>query len=180
MRTICVLVFSLALVGCRHAPVLADTGRSSFVMIEPPPAPPPKTSSSEVKGPISSTSYSDARPIHPLLLPVYPPKALAAKAGAATVAVKVTVDANGRVTDIRPSLLSLSTPGPFADDFRAAVETALRQWRFLPAEVREVEFLEEGGTSYSRLKRSEATEAEFDLSFTFTAAGRVEQVLPKE
>ena len=53
--------------------------------------------------------------------------------------VNLTVDACGRVTDIRPSIVTFSSPGSFAKDFRAAVETALQQWRFVPAEIQDIE-----------------------------------------
>ena len=51
----------------------------------------------------------------------------------------MTVDASGHVAEVRPSILTFSTPGPFAEEFRSAVEAALRQWRFVPAEVQETE-----------------------------------------
>src|SRR5688572_22259819 len=90
--------------GCRHAPP-PDIGRSSFVMVEPPRPPPPEPSSKETVEPVSRASYRDAQAIHPLVMPVYPPKTLKAKAGAATVGVRVTVDPSGAVVDIRPSML---------------------------------------------------------------------------
>ena len=117
--------------------------------------------------------YREAVPIEPLAQPVYPPHALAAKAGRMTVGVKITVDENGRVTDVVPSLLTLTTPGRFGDDFMAAIATAVRQWRFRPAQVEHVELVQNGSTAYSRVLHSEATDTHFDLAFTFTATGEV-------
>jgi len=111
-------------------------------------------------------------------MPVYPRRALAAKAGWATVGVKITVDSTGRVTDIRPSILTLSTPGPFAADFREAVELALRQWKFYPAENRKVKYVEADGTLFGLVTHADKVETEFDLSFTFTATGRVDLLTP--
>ncbi|WP_157772453.1 energy transducer TonB [Lacunisphaera limnophila] len=108
-------------------------------------------------------------------MPVYPARALAAKAGAAQVGVRVTVDAQGNVTAVRPSMLAISiTPPAFADDFREAVEGAVRQWKFRPARVEDIEIVTGGGVAYSRVLHTETVEAEFDLAFTFTTAGKVE------
>lgn len=160
--------------GCQHVPKATDTGRSSFVVVEPR-RPPPAVASKEAAEVVSSEQYREAEAIHPLVMPVYPPKALAARAGAATIGVHVTVDASGAVVDIRPSLLAVSvTPPKFADDFRKAVEVAVRQWRFKPARVLHLETATEGGFTYQRVTRTETTEAEFDLAFTFTPTGKVE------
>ena len=164
----------LGLTACRHAPAPVATGGSAVTFIEPPAAPPPKSGASEIKEAVSHTLYIEARPIKPLALPIYPAKALAAKAGQATVGVSVTVDTSGRVTDIRSSILTFSTPGPFAGDFRAAVETALRQWRFAPAESQETEPILGLDQPATRVSRSEKVETTFELSFTFTATGGVQ------
>ena len=144
-------------------------------MVRPPPAPPPKSSPSEAKEPTGISEYFEAQPINPLLMPVYPPQALAAKAGWATVGVKITVDVTGRVADIQPSMVAFSSPGPFAEAFLKAVEVALRQWSFIPAETRKREYVENKDISYFRVTQREATETEFDSMFTFTAAGGVQQ-----
>ena len=163
----------LGLTACRHAPTPVTTGGSAVTFIEPP-APPAKAGSGEIKEPVSRTLYVEARPIKPLILPIYPAKALAAKAGQATVGVNVTVDTSGLVSDIRSSILTFSTPGPFAGDFRAAVETALHQWRFAPAESQEIEPILGLDQPASRVTRSEKVETTLELSFTFTATGGVQ------
>jgi len=164
----------LSLTACRHVPLPVATGGSAVTFIEPPAAPPPKVGSGEIKELVSRALYIEARPIKPLALPVYPPRALAAKARQATVGVSVTVDTSGRVTDIRSSILTFSTPGPFAGDFRAAVETALHQWRFAPAESQEIEPILGLDQPASRVTRSEKVETTLELSFTFTATGGVQ------
>lgn len=161
--------------GCRHAPKIQAYGSSSFRVMEPRRPPPPEPSLKDVIEPTSRANYRDAEAIHPLVMPVYPPKALAAKAGAATVGVRVTVDPGGTVVDIRPSMLAVSvTPAKFADDFREAVEMAVRQWKFEPAKVLHLETATEGEFTYQRVTRTETIEAEFDLAFTFTTTGKVE------
>ncbi len=166
----------LGFAGCRHAPpVLEDklAGRSSFAFVDPPPGPPPKSDEKSV-APVEHANYFEARLNEPVPLPVYPARALKAKARLSTVGVHITVDTTGRVSDIRSSMLVFNTPGPFADDFRDAVEAAVRQWRFAPARTEHFEIVHEGSATYSRRASVENVETEFDLSFTFTADGRVE------
>ncbi len=162
--------------GCRHAPGVPDTGRSSVAFIEQPPdrTPPPK-SEAKTAGPTSWDQYREASVQEKtIVLPVYPARALAAKAGAAQVGVRVTVDAEGRVSDVRPSVLAITiTPPGFREDFERAGEVAVRQWRFHPAKVEYIEVVTTKGFTYSRVTRTEKLEAEFDLLFTFTAAGKV-------
>lgn len=115
-----------------------------------------------------------AEPILPLATPVYPKAALAGHAGSALVGVRITVDFTGKVSEIAPSLLAFSTPGPFAEEFRAAAETAVAQWRFLPAEIRH---LQPGKgpqeNEYWTITQIDKTEMTFDVSFTFNATGEV-------
>lgn len=125
--------------------------------------------------PVNRANYRDAQAIHPLVMPVYPVKALAARAGAAQVGVRVTVGVDGRVGNIRPSMLAVTiTPPEFADKFREAVEAAVQQWKFKPARVHYLERVTEGEFTYERVTRTEVIEAEFDLAFTFTPSGKVE------
>ena len=108
-------------------------------------------------------------------MPVYPKPALAAKAGRNVVGVHVTVDPTGRVSEVRLSMLVFSTPGPFASDFRDAVEAAVRQWQFTPARAEYFEIVHEGEATYNRVTGSENVETEFDLAFTFQPDGTVRQ-----
>ena len=163
----------LALAGCRQLP--AGTGRSSFEVVKPPPVQVSGTTDMEAVASNSLIDFREAEPIRPLVMPVYPAAALKAKAGRAQVGVRVTVETSGRVGDISASMLAVSTPGPFAPAFRDAVETAVRQWRFRPAQIIQQEVAPlPGGGSYKRVTQREATEAQFDLVFTFTETGKVE------
>ncbi len=114
-----------------------------------------------------------------LAVPEYPRTALAARAGWATVGLKITVGVDGKVSAIEPSMLTFSTPGPFAEDFRQAVERALAQWEFRPAEMR---YVEQGnlpdGSLYARVVRSEKVEQTFDVAFAFTPEGKVRPAWP--
>jgi hypothetical protein len=168
------LALLLAMSGCRHVP--ADTGVSSFEVVKPPP--PRVTVETPDQKPVAASNmidFREAEPIRPLVMPVYPAAALKAKAGRAQVGVRVNVEASGRVGDIAASMLAASTPGPFAPAFRDAVEAAVRQWRFRPAQIIEQEEAPlPGGGSYKRVTHRESTEAQFDLVFTFTETGKVE------
>lgn len=157
--------------GCRHPPGPAAAGTSAFRFVDPPPAPPSTGKSHVAPEPMQRRQYHEARPIEPLVLPVYPARALAAKVGATTVGVHVSVDEQGAITDIRSSIWVVSLPGPFSEDFRAAVDTALRQWRFQPAEAIELEHVEQDGFTYARVLKREKVPTEFDLAFDFAPEG---------
>ncbi len=175
-RVMLVVLAAFLPVACRHVPP-PEPGMSSFRIVEPPPdRTPPAKSSGEAVEPTGLSQYREASVQEKsIVLPVYPARALAAKAGAAQVGVRIVVDAAGRVTEVRPSMLAVTiTPPGFSDEFRAAVEVAVRQWRFHPARVQHVEIVTEKGFTYSRVTRTEDAEAEFDLSFTFTPSGKVE------
>ncbi|WP_091060037.1 hypothetical protein [Opitutus sp. GAS368] len=170
-------VVLLSAAGCRHVPP-PDTGASSFVVVEAQRVASDKVIVGDVGEPSAAKYSEDFRQAVPLkatvVLPVYPAKALKAKAGRATVGVQVTVDTAGRVTDIGPSLLTYNTPGPYAEDFHEAVRVAVRQWRFAPAEILQMETARSGDFTYQRIARSTKTETKLDLAFTFTASGGVE------
>jgi hypothetical protein len=167
-----VLLFvALLATGCHHVP--ADTGGSSFVVLDPPPPPASKVEAKDARINPGTDYFRDALPILPLVQPIYPPRALAAKAGRVTVGVRVTVDVNGHISDIEPSMRAFSTPGPYAEDFLAAVRAALDKWRFEPAAIDHIEHVTTPEASYNRVVRTEPAETYFDLIFNFTATGSV-------
>jgi hypothetical protein len=168
------ILLVLAAGGCRHAPPGSpETGRSSMVFIDPPMSPPPPASEGEIQQPTRRSQWREATLNQPCAMPVYPTKALQAKAGHNIVGVRIIVDPTGRVSEIRMSLLALSTPGPFAEEFRSAVEAAVRQWQFTPARAEYFEIVHEGDSTYNRVTGSENVETEFDLAFSFSTDGRV-------
>src|SRR6185369_10500300 len=115
------------LTGCRHTAVSSPPieGTSTHKFLEPPPPPEKKVEGTPVAK-LPTEQVINPSPILPLAEPIYPAAALAAHA---------TIDPAGRVSDVRESLLSLSMPSAFAAEFRAAVDAAVRQWRFRPGEV---------------------------------------------
>jgi outer membrane biosynthesis protein TonB len=170
------LVLSLILaVGCQHAAPPPAEGASSFRIVklpEPPPAEKPKGEVTLAE-PSEGEVLVDAEPIGPLAEPVYPAEALAGHAGMTTIGVHLTVSSAGHVSDVTRSVIGITTPSPFEPQFRAAVEKAVRQWRFNPAEIRTVKRETRGTQTYWSVLRTEKTETALDVSFTFTATGGV-------
>jgi hypothetical protein len=166
--------------GCKHAsPGAEGEGKSSYAFIYKPAPPGPTVGTPSLGAPQARDVVVQAEPILPLAKPVYPKAALTARDGASLVGVRISVDSDGRVSDVRPSLVCLSTPGPFAGEFQAAVEAALALWRFEPGEVQHLEPANApDGSQYMRVKDREKVEWTFDVSFTFTAAGDVLSGLP--
>ncbi len=178
-KSICLLALVAIVAGCRQVPKPESVGSSSFVFVTQPLPPPPKSEGEAVQ-PEERAQYREAQLREPAVTPTYPDRALKGGAGRAFVGVHVTVDVDGRVADVRPSMFVFSTPGPFAEDFREAVEAAVRQWRFIPARAEYYEIVTEQGVTFNRVTRSETLESEFDLSFVFTAAGTVEAAVGAE
>lgn len=63
-------------------------------------------------------------------LPEYPPAALAGGGPSAVVAVRLMIDKGGAVYEVRDSPRLAPYVGPFAAEFRAAVEAVVRRWAF--------------------------------------------------
>lgn len=169
---------SLALVACRHAPSPPSlaSGQSAFTFIE---APSPTESARQGEMTTGPRQPVDvlvaAEPILPLATPEYPAAALGRQRVPALIGVRITVDERGWVTDVAPSQKALTMPGPFVAEFQAAVQTAVAQWHFRPAEKRHL-VPGRGGPmkeDYWVVTRAEKTEAVFDVAFTFTASGDV-------
>ena len=162
----------LFMAACRTAPVLPPQGQSSFSVVVPP-TPPMVVGENAAEEPPDRRRFIDAVPIPPLTLPVYPAAALAARAGWVVVGVRITIDEHGRVSEIRQSPVSMTTPTAYADSFWAAVEAALHRWRFYPATYREEHRRTVNGDTVWDLTGVEQTPSTSDLSFTFTATGEV-------
>lgn len=106
-----------------------------------------------------------------LALPAYPAQALSGGAGPSTVAVRILVDTEGRVAEVANSPRLPSTPGPFAPDFRRAVEDVLAEWRFWPACWRRYEPGEDldgdGVADYRRVVEERVVTFYLDVRFDF-------------
>jgi hypothetical protein len=116
-----------------------------------------------------------AEPIGPLASPVYPSAALGKTRYPTLVGVQIFVDESGRVTRIGPSLRAISTPVAAAGDFLTAVEAAVMQWRFVPAERRRMKRVRGslGAEDFWLVTQSQKTEYALDVTFTFSTKGDV-------
>jgi hypothetical protein len=163
------------LAGCGHAPAANAGGQSSIQFMA---APPPASAQTHEDASRLTAHPGDeiigAQPIGVLAKPVYPAVARHATSVPITVGMSFTVDREGRVTNIGPSLVCPSTPSPEAAAFRSAVENAMAQWHFRPGEIRHLETVKAPGGDYLRLRGTELVEWGFDVSFTFTASGQVQ------
>lgn len=162
--------------GCQHrraAVAAPPTGRIGFEFLEPRAMTTREaTVSLQVGTPMPMVS--PARPIEPLPKPEYPPKALAAHAGFATVGVRLTIDTTGRVSSVDSSLRFFSSPNPWSEEFRAAVDAAVSRWRFRPAQRVMVERVKDAdGADDLAVRDSEPAEWVCDVAFTFTETGQV-------
>ena len=126
------------------------------------------------------------RPEQTLALPSYPERPLAAKAPSYTVVVRIVIDTEGRVSSFADSQLAPSTAGVFAADFREAVETAVRRWRFLPGHIDQLEngddVDDDGKADYVRIVQRDLVPVFYDVRFDFEIVdgrGRVNSTAPK-
>jgi len=111
------------------------------------------------------------RPIAELATPAYLLRALSAKYGKASVIVRVVIGTEGLVTEINNPPNNAPAVGPYADDFRSAVEEAVHRWRFQPAEYRQFEdgkdLNGDGKPDYQRLVWSQVVPVYLDVRFDF-------------
>lgn len=70
--------------------------------------------------------------------PVYPADALEAGCGEGVVGLRIVVDPEGSVAEVRDSPVVEGTRGSCARRFREESESAVREWRFVPAQWRKL------------------------------------------
>ena len=146
------------------------SGSASVVLVDRANPEGPK-SLSKIKITRSMTGFVKPQLIEPLLLPVYPPKALAAHGGTTRIAVTIEIGRDGHVTSVGPSMYEFSTPTKFEAEFSQAIEAAVLQWEFEPGWTVP---MEPGPDGSPVLGEPVASESSLDAVFTFTGAGTVE------
>ena len=169
------IVLTLILAGCvRHPPVRPVTtpaeasasqaeGKAAYkFLVDPSAAASVQAQAQELVSP---------HPTSVLPLPSYPEAALAARAGAAHVVVRILIDTNGRIESVTDSPVASSSSGPFAGEFKDAVLRALRHWRFTPGHFDSFEDGPDGDRDgkpdYRRLVRYEMVPVRYDVRFDF-------------
>lgn len=116
-------------------------------------------------------------PQRALTPPEYPAGPLLANAPHYSVAIRIVIDTDGHVTSVVDSPLQASTAGPFASDFRAAVESAVHRWRFQPGHIDQLEEGDDvdgdGKPDYVRVVKRDPVSVFYDVRFDFEiVAGR--------
>lgn len=160
--------------GCATKPVRGSArveGRAGFEFERPPAEAAAKDAKVAVQEALGKDEWVPPRALGKLAEPVYPAAALAAGAGPVTMGMRVVVDAEGRVADVGPSVRAWSMPTPWAAEFRAAIEAAVAQWRFRPAEVRHFTTVTNAEGSYRSMTGSEKTEWALHVTFSFKVNG---------
>ena len=138
-------------------------GQSSFEFLVDPPARDAERSRYE--------QFMPPRPIGELASPEYPERALAAGYGPVSLAVRVNIGIEGQVTAISDIPGKPQATGPYASDFRQAIESAVQTWRFNPAELNRFEdgndIDGDGKPDYQRLVSTDKMPVYFDVRFDF-------------
>lgn len=107
------------------SPPVAREGEVAVEFLADPDSPKPKLDESQEFTPASPRSTP---------LPEYPATALAGGGPSAVVAVRLMLE-GGAVRDVKDSPKLAPYTGPFASEFRAAVESAVRGWWFTSARI---------------------------------------------
>jgi hypothetical protein len=104
-------------------------------------------------------------------LPAYPERALLERAGAHREVVRIVIDTTGSVSEVLDSPVEASEGGPYAVDFRQAVEAAVRSWRFQPGHLRNVvpgnDLDGDGVADYKVTTSIRRVAVYYDVRFTF-------------
>jgi hypothetical protein len=116
-------------------------------------------------------SFEQPHPYGELKPPSYPERPLAARFGAAATVVRIVIDERGDVAQVLDCPFMVSSPGPFAVDFRSAVEQAVRAWHFSPGAIqhkRDGPDLDGDGTpDYRVVESSRIVPVYYDVRFEF-------------
>jgi hypothetical protein len=138
-------------------------GKSSYTFVADPSVSPPKVSDHQ------ELIAPDA--LGKLVDPIYPESALAARAAPASVTLRIVIGEDGFVSDIKDSPLGASTDSPFAAEFRAASEVAVKRWRFTPGTIAQYEdgadVDNDGQPDSQSLLRSDPIRVFYDVRFDF-------------
>src|SRR5262245_57830859 len=104
-------------------------------------------------------------------MPRYPPAALASQISGVEITVRALFGKDGKVGEIVQSPLAPEYTGPFAPEFRDAIEQAVRTWTFVPPELLTdgdlIGYEDDGKTEIRKIVAREYVSIRVDLAFTF-------------
>jgi hypothetical protein len=113
-------------------------------------------------------------------LPLYPEEALAAHCGDGIVALRIVIGTEGDVIDVSDSPLLDSTGGGCGADFHASAASAVRAWRFWPAEKRRLapgeDYDKDGSPDYEKVLETTPLPVYLDIRFDFEVVEGVGRV----
>jgi hypothetical protein len=162
---------AVALAGCAAKKPVAP-------ITPPPPSPEGKSSYSFIFDPANpalglpeDVQFDRPKPVDTATLPVYPERALAAHDAPHRESVRIVIDTHGNVDHVLDSPMERSDGGPFAADYRRAVDDALRTWRYLPGALQHVapghDLDGDGKPDYKVMTSSDPVAVYYDIRFTF-------------
>lgn len=162
----------VTLCGCQHSPVVSEwQGGSSFHVVQPAPAAGATNAAVQDEATAivveSVPAYLDPTAV---VRPEYPAGALAAHAGARSVAVTVWFDPEGKAVEVARSLNAFPITDEFSSEFFSAVEAAVMRWRISPP--RNIFYQRESSGERTYL-RNEPLPTSIELVFRFEASGHV-------
>lgn len=170
LRTAFVCALLASAIGCaKHAgsippaPQPSDKGAVGYEFI-----------ANAAPGSLTNTEHQEfitPTPLRKLLPPEYPERPLLEKAPHYEVTIRIVIDTEGRVSMVSDSPLGISTAGPYAQDFRRAVEATVRRWRFLPGRIDQLEdgddVDDDGKPDSVHVARSDFVPVFYDVRFDF-------------
>jgi hypothetical protein len=160
--TACALAL-LPLAACRHAPDRPPETRDGAVQVRQLPA-----QADDRYERTEDVAYETPAALADNPMPEYPPALLAERLPERSTRVRLIVDAEGRVAEIRPLDATADTA---ADSFAASVRAACAQWRFSPLVERTrvpVETTDADGTVWTEYReRRRGLPFHLDYAFRF-------------
>lgn len=92
--------------------------------------------------------------------------------GSARFIVRVHLDATGQVIDIDENPREIPVQNRFSNEFRTEIDKAVRQWKFLPAELQECrkgrDINGDGKIDYAVVISTEKIPVYLDVQFEFS------------
>jgi hypothetical protein len=176
MRKCAVILLASSLLGgsCHHT--VAGTSSFAFVGETGNREPAPKDAANlRIAEPISI--LIPPKPLLPLKVPVYPESIFREHLQDIQMAVTITIDKAGRVSDVSPSLARFPYTNRFQAEFQLAIERAVASWHFEPGQLAH---LDPQSQSAPVVVGIESVESQLTVAFTFRQSGLIDAPIFKK